>query len=121
VHLTAEITGPEIETWYCPRVEWTWPNETTSAAESDCPPFEARDRCMEPQEGCGLVGWKRDNIGRVVEIRKECPCTIIGFPRRWTRDVCLPPHPAGEGWEIAVRLDVRGKTVAHQSVRVLVK
>lgn len=121
VLFTAEISGPEDEGWYCPRVEWTWPDGTTSSTESDCPPYEARNSCMESQVGCGLLGWHRDAEGAVVENRRDCPCTIVGFPRRWTRRVCVPPHPAGERWEVAIRLDVRGKTIAHQRVSVWVK
>lgn len=121
VLLVAEILGPDTEPWYCPRVDWTWPDGTTSSTESDCPPYEARYACMEPQVGCGLHGWRRDAQGAIVDERTDCPCTIIGFPRRWTRYVCIPPHPQGEAWEIGVRL-ARGKaTIATQRVTVTVK
>jgi len=39
ITLLAEIHGPITEEWYCPKVEWTWPDGTHSSEESDCPPF----------------------------------------------------------------------------------
>ena len=42
--LTAELKGgKETEKFYCPRVEWEWPDGTRSTEESDCPEFEKRD------------------------------------------------------------------------------
>lgn len=41
--LTAEIRGPETEEWYCPAVEWTFPDGTRASEESDCAPFADRD------------------------------------------------------------------------------
>jgi hypothetical protein len=42
--LTAELKGgEETEKFYCPRVEWEWPNGTRSSEESDCAEFEKRD------------------------------------------------------------------------------
>lgn len=29
------------ESYYCPRVEWEWEDQTSSTEESDCPAFEA--------------------------------------------------------------------------------
>ena len=44
IMLTAELRGgEETEKFYCPRVEWEWPDGTRSAEESDCPEFERRD------------------------------------------------------------------------------
>jgi hypothetical protein len=43
VLLTAAITGPETEEWYCPKVEWIKPDETVSMVEADCPVFAERE------------------------------------------------------------------------------
>lgn len=32
--------GGDVETFYCPTVEWEWGDGTTSSNETDCPPFE---------------------------------------------------------------------------------
>jgi hypothetical protein len=32
--------GGEIESFYCPSVEWEWGDGTTSSAETDCTPYE---------------------------------------------------------------------------------
>lgn len=117
VLLTARIEGPEVEEWYCPRVEWTWPGGTTSATESDCPPFDARHACREPQVGC--AGWYRDPEGRIVD--RDCPCTIVGYPRVWTRRVCLPPTPTDLPWEVTVALSRGGKTFARERAQVHVR
>lgn len=122
VLLFAEIKGPEDETWYCPKVSWEWPDGTTSVAESDCPPFEARHACMEPQEGCGNRGWRRNPItDEIVDDVKECPCTIVGYPRLWSRNVCMPPHPEGQAWIIGIRLSKDGRTIARENVNVIVR
>lgn len=42
VLLSVQIRGPETEAWYCPKVEWEFPNETESFEESDCDPYEER-------------------------------------------------------------------------------
>jgi len=34
--------GDETEEFYCPAVEWEWPNGTRSTEESDCPPYAER-------------------------------------------------------------------------------
>jgi hypothetical protein len=121
VLLTAEIRGPEDEVWYCPRVEWAWPDGTTSATESDCPPFEARWECLPARGPECALDWHMDPRGGRVIDKNPCDCTIPGYPRRWTRNVCVPPHPEGEGWEFWVRLDRQGKTVTRQRVTVWVK
>ena len=39
--LLAEVKGGgELESFYCPSVEWEWGDGTTSSAETDCAPFE---------------------------------------------------------------------------------
>ena len=39
--LVAEVKGGgEVESFYCPNVEWEWGDGTTSSAETDCTPFE---------------------------------------------------------------------------------
>ena len=43
VLVVAEIKGPEVERFYCPRVEWAWPDGTMSSEESDCPPYETHE------------------------------------------------------------------------------
>jgi hypothetical protein len=96
VLVTAEIRGPEDEGWYCPAVEWRWPDGTTSMEESDCPPFAERDR----------EGWHR--VGETIVDEPA-----FGYPRRWTRWICLPPHPGADAWEIEVRLSRSGRTVAR--------
>ncbi len=35
----AYIEGPMNEEWYCPKVEWIWPDGTASSEESDCSPW----------------------------------------------------------------------------------
>ena len=41
VVLVAEVRGgDELESFYCPSVEWEWGDGTTSSAEADCTPFE---------------------------------------------------------------------------------
>jgi hypothetical protein len=94
VLFTAEIRGPEAEGWYCPRVEWRWPDGTVSTTESDCPAFAER----------GREGWHREG-----ETVVDDPA---GFPRRWARSVCLPAHPQGKAWVIEVRLSKAGRTIA---------
>lgn len=42
VLLVAEIKGPEVEEWYCPKVEWEMPDGTRATEESDCDPFADR-------------------------------------------------------------------------------
>jgi hypothetical protein len=39
---TVEISGPETEAWYCPKVEWEFPDDTRASEESDCTPFQER-------------------------------------------------------------------------------
>jgi hypothetical protein len=43
VLLTVEISGPETEAWYCPKIEWEFPDETRASEESDCAPFSTRE------------------------------------------------------------------------------
>jgi hypothetical protein len=44
IRLTAELKGgAETEKFYCPRVEWEWPDGTHSSEESDCSEFGDRD------------------------------------------------------------------------------
>jgi len=121
VLFVAEIRGPEVEAWYCPRVEWQWPDGTVSAEESDCPPFDVRWECQPARGPECTLDWHTDPLGGRVIDRNPCECTIPGFPRRWTRQVCVPPHPRGEEWEIGVRLSARGKTISTQRARVTVK
>jgi hypothetical protein len=122
VRLTAEIRGPEDEKWYCPRVDWVWPDGTTSSTESDCPPFERRHECLEPQTDCGSKGWRRNPItGEIEDIMKDCPCTIIGYPRRWSQNVCAPAHPDGGSWVVNVRLLRAGKLFAQENVSFIVR
>jgi hypothetical protein len=40
--LTARIEGAMDERWYCPQIEWIWPDGTVSRAEEDCAPWEPR-------------------------------------------------------------------------------
>lgn len=41
VLIVAELVGgDEHEAYYCPAIEWQWGDGSTSAHESDCPPFE---------------------------------------------------------------------------------
>lgn len=120
VLLTAEIRGPETPELYCPKVEWRWPNDTVSTVESDCPPFEARHSCLEPQAECGLRGFHRDASGAIVEDVKECPCTIMGYPRLFTQRVCLAQVDGGVTWTITVRLTRSGKTLRRAEAQVIV-
>ena len=123
VLLTAEIRGPETEELYCPKVEWVGlDGETFSATESDCPPFEARDSCLEPQTGCGVTGFHLDPVtGQYVEDVKECPCTVIGYPRRWIQRVCLPAIEGQQArWKIEVRLSRDGRVLRRAAAEVLV-
>jgi hypothetical protein len=101
---TAEIRGPEAEAWYCPEVRWQWPDGTVSTEESDCVPFEVRDR----------VGWHREGE-RIVD--DPAP----GFPRRWSRSVCIPARDDGEPWTIEVRLSRAGRVLARREVRVHIR
>lgn len=39
IMLTAEVTGPDVEAFYCPRVVWELPDGTESSTESDCAPW----------------------------------------------------------------------------------
>lgn len=123
VLLTAEITGPETPELYCPKVEWIGlDGEVFSTVESDCPPFEARDSCLEPQTGCGVTGFHLDPVtDKYVDDVKECPCTIIGYPRRWIQRVCLPQMgDRQEHWTIGVHLLRNGKLLRYESVNVIV-
>lgn len=120
VQLTARIVGPEAEAWYCPRVTWMKPDQTTSVSESDCPPFDERDECWPPQPPSCAPGWHRRPDGTIVD-NTPCSCTVIGYPRTWRLDLCAPQHPAGEAWEVSVRLERAGRTLARNSVRFYVK
>jgi hypothetical protein len=52
---------------------------------------------------------------------KECPCTIIGYPRRWTRSVCLPAIDGREArWTLEVRLVKNGKLLRRAQAEVIV-
>lgn len=120
VHLTAELKGPEVEEFYCPKVVWEKPDTTRSVSESDCPPFEARHECYPPLgPDCG-EGWRRLPDGRVIT-KKPCECHITGYPRRWTFDLCAPEHPTGGAWEVNVYLMKQNKLLRRDSVRFYVK
>jgi hypothetical protein len=42
IFLTAELTGgDDVESYYCPELEWDWDDGGKSVHEADCPPFEA--------------------------------------------------------------------------------
>jgi hypothetical protein len=41
--LTARIDGTVTEEWYCPQVEWIWPDGTVSKHEEDCVPWGERE------------------------------------------------------------------------------
>jgi hypothetical protein len=42
IFLTAELTGgDDVESYYCPEMEWDWDDGGKSVHEADCPPFEA--------------------------------------------------------------------------------
>ncbi len=122
VLMTAEITGVESEEWYCPKVEWEFPNGTRATEESDCPPFEKRNECMEDQSHCGYVGWTLNPItGKIEDKVNECACTIIGYPRIWRRRICAPAHPQGETWAVIVRLSKNNQTLAKDEIHFYVK
>ena len=36
----ATWSGPNVEDFYCPGLEWNWGDGARSVRESDCPPFE---------------------------------------------------------------------------------
>ena len=65
VLLVAEIRGPEVESWYCPRLEWEFPDGTRATEESDCPPFDQREefprfwsrRVCSPATPQGVDEW----------------------------------------------------------------
>lgn len=121
VLLTAELKGPEVEKFYCPQVVWEL-GDTEAKEESDCPPFEKRHECVEDQKGCGVIGFKLNpKTGAMEDVVKECPCTIIGYPRIWRRKIYAPAHPDGEPWEVWVRLVKNGKVVARQSIKFWVR
>lgn len=121
VLLTAEIRGPETEAWYCPRVEWQWPNGTVSATESDCPPFETRNTCFPARGNECALDWHWEDGSFVVD-NNPCDCTVPGFPRRWTRNICVPANPVeGEAWSVSVRLSRDGRTIARDTVRFTVR
>jgi hypothetical protein len=66
VHLVAELKGgEESEKWYCPGVEWTWPDGTHSSEESDCPEWDKRDDYFPRR-------WSKD----VVFPEGEWPVTV---------------------------------------------
>ena len=118
VMLTAEIKGPETEEFYCPEVIW---DELGSKEQSDCPVFEKRNECMEDQTGCGWQGFKLDPAtGKYKDVVKECPCTIIGYPRRWSRTICAPPLDGG-WYELHVTFRKNKKTIARTSVWFLIQ
>lgn len=113
VRLTANLQGAEDEGWYCPRVTWTFPDGTDHIQEEDCPPFERRNECIESQAGCGVVGFRLKPDGTYEDVVKECPCTIIGYPRRWTIPVCAPTNENDGGkWQVGVRLSKLDRTLA---------
>ena len=123
VTLVAEITGPETPELYCPRVEWEWPDGTHAVTESDCPPFEDRNSCLEPQTGCGALGFHLNARGEQVDDRKDCPCTIIGYQRLFrppSGGICLPAADGGSTWEIGVRLVKQGRVLRSATTTVIV-
>lgn len=126
VLLMVEIKGPETEEWYCPKIEWEFPNGTIATEESDCPTFEKRYECVEDQRGCGLTGFYLDPVTeRYVDKRKDCPCTIIGYPRLWSRRIKIGQSPVyGEndpGWVVRVRLIKSDKTLRRETINFWVK
>lgn len=121
VLLIAEITGPETEEWYCPKVEWIKPDGTVSMVESDCPAFEERNSCQPPAPAECALDWHFEN-GQFVVDNNPCGCTVPGFPRRWLIRLCAPPHPVDdEMWEVTARLSKSGRVVAQQTARFLVR
>lgn len=120
--ITIRIQGPENERWYCPAIEWEFIDGTISTDESDCAPFEKRHECQEDQTGCGLRGFRLNPItDQYEDIVKECPCTITGYPRVWTKSVCYPEHPKGAAWKTRVRLRKNGETIAFADIENYVK
>lgn len=120
--MTAEIKGVEDEQWYCPKIEWEFPDGTSATEESDCAPFEQRYSCREDQTGCGLVGFRYNPITNRYEDKvKECSCTITGYPRVWRRRICAPAHPQGESWSVWVTATKNKETLARQEIRFIIK
>lgn len=120
VLLIAQIRGPEDESWYCPAVEWTFPDGTRAFVESDCPPFEERNSC-QPARGpeCAL-DWHWESGSFVVD-NNPCDCTVPGYPRRWTRNICAPPTLTLDPWVVMVRLLRDGRTIASDAIQVHVR
>jgi len=52
VSFRLEVKDGGDERYYCPEVEWQWPDDTRSVSESDCPPFD------EAEEGRRFVQRK---------------------------------------------------------------
>lgn len=120
VWITAELKGPEVEEWYCPKITWIKPDGTKSVHQQDCPPFAERNECYPKQGPECIQGWHRDPNGIIIE-NAECPCTVVGYPKRWIHiPICAPEHPAGDAWEVVVFLESNSKML-RQTVRFLVK
>lgn len=67
--VSAEITGPEDERYYCPEIVWWLPNGM-SALESDCDPFEERDHYPRHFKRWVLSPPKKQNYEVCIELRK---------------------------------------------------
>jgi len=123
VLLTAELKGPEVEEWYCPKVTWEFPDSTKATHEQDCAPFEQRNECYPALAAdCGFTGFKLNKqTGEYENKFKECACNITGYPNIWRMRKGAPAHPYGEHWSVWVSLSKNGKLLARQEIRFWVK
>jgi hypothetical protein len=68
--LSAEIVGPEVESYYCPEVTWILPNGLSSI-ESDCDPFEERQHYPRHFKRWVQSAPRHRNYEVCVELRKS--------------------------------------------------
>ena len=68
--LSAEIVGPEVESYYCPEVTWILPHGLSSV-ESDCDPFEERQHYPRYFKRWVRSPPRHKNYQVCVELRKS--------------------------------------------------
>lgn len=53
-HLTVSIKNADEQFW-CPGIQWVWPNGTMSSEEGDCPPYD-----KAPPKEIASKSWSKD-------------------------------------------------------------
>jgi len=123
--VTAEIKGPEVESYYCPGVLWKYTSamgETKNYQEGDCPPFEQR----QSRQVCAQNASLEQEVGdespdeaksKVDECIGNSTYNNNSYQRVWTRSF----HTGVYGNQsVCVTLIKNKKIIANKCVTVQV-